>query len=1357
MKNLIILNKGNIVPTSMYYPEVEANDLVYDSVFDVVSDSITFALTLVNEGIIEIQQYLKTGEINLLANFPISNPESKLISFVHFVESSQVILIHDTGDIIQITYDPVDLNPDSSIIEIVGSIDVGLKTACWSPDEETLTLLTNENNIILLSRSFEPIVEKLLNPNDIKITSSKHVSVGWGRAETQFRGKGARAMERALQREKDALKHAGLDLKDENSQLRDPTVSELQQGTISDFDNNTCKISWRGDCEYFSVITKEPVLLEDSENEGGLYDRRVIRVFNRHGELDSVSDAINGLEHNLSWKPQGSTIATTARRINEETNMHQLDLIFYERNGLKRNEFNTRLDPTKDQVLDLQWSNNSEILVLQLHDRIQLWTTKNYHWYLKQEIIVNQTNPLNQVNYIKFHPEKPLHLIIGTSLEGISIIDLAYKITSGPTQFGDDIGMSLVNDGDEIKLTPFGIANVPPPVSFREFHITDSHINDSAVSKNNEYYSIITSSGDVHLAYMRVNKLKCKAPKLVSKISGSEFLGPDEFLKQTAFINNSLLALLIDGVNYSKVIIYDVADLREPAFMDAFDFETKIILIKSRADFNALVIESITGTVSQLDDSLTLSEIVTFPQLCREFEVVPKEDGSSIAFGISSNGKLYADETQVAVGVTSIKVTESHLLFTTAQAKLCFIHLNSASDNYKYDIFNSEFESQLVDERIRQIERGSILVSVIPSTYSVILQAPRGNLETINPRIMVLSGVRQFIQSKNYKQAFLACRVHRIDLDILYDYDPTLFLDNLESFVKQIEKVEYLDLFVSCLHEEDVTATKYKDTLQESDSSNEMEVEMEGLQLNNTAEKNDSYRKIIKNKDNATHNKDSKVNKVCEALLSVLKSSDNFDKYLQTIFTIYACQKPPNLTDALTLIGSFDDADKIEQSVTHLCFLLDVNKLYKTALGLYDVKLTLVIAQQSQMDPKEYLPFLQNLHVQPPNRKEFMIDDYLKNYEKALDWLFALGEEAQLEFDDYIINHELYKNALKIYNFDNNRTRFNEVLNMFAQHLRNEKKYSEAGFTFEALGDLEEALDCYNFGKNWKEALSIVSKPEFPQERLHECCESLSDALVEEHKYSDAAFIQFHFLKNLEESMRLYCKHYKYNMAVLLAIKEGKPELVESIVDTQVNEGFGTIAELLADFKGQLNSQLNRLRELRAKKKEDPYAFYGIPNDDMDAPDNVSIAPSETSTAPSFFTRYTGKTSGTAKTGASRRTSKNRKREERKRAKGRKGTIYEEEYLIKSVGRLIERMDQTQPDAIELIDCLIRRDMREKAYQIQKSWLEIVKFLRENVEEIHKMEEKDRERMDDNGEIYLIPEIPIPTINDFPFKQTLDY
>lgn len=63
----------------------------------------------------------------------------------------------------------------------------------------------------------------------------------------------------------------------------------------------------------------------------------------------------------------------------------------------------------------------------------------------------------------------------------------------------------------------------------------------------------------------------------------------------------------------------------------------------------------------------------------------------------------------------------------------------------------------------------------MPTKYSVVLEAPRGNLETICPRIMVLSAIRKFIKQKNYKDAFITCRTHRIDLDILHDYDRNYF------------------------------------------------------------------------------------------------------------------------------------------------------------------------------------------------------------------------------------------------------------------------------------------------------------------------------------------------------------------------------------------------------------------------------------------------------------------------------------------------------------------------------------------------------------------------------------------------------
>lgn len=1344
MRNLIVLNRGLVSPESRTYPDLH----IIDSVFDVISDSITFVLSSEESQIIEVQQFHKTGNISVLASFPIN---SKLINFIHFVDSNQLIFVFSNGDIVTATYnnnnnsnDTNGIDIDETIIEIVGSIDVGISAALWSIDEETLAIITNENKLLLLSRVFEPICEKLLDSSDIKITDSKHVSVGWGKKETQFKGKGFKALER----EREALKHAGLD--DNATQLRDPTVNEIEKGTLSPFDNQSVQISWRGDCDFFSVSTVEPVIVEDT---GEMYERRVIRVFNREGELDSVNEAVDGLEHNLSWKPQGSLIASTQRHIDEEEEENGeeqvLDLVFYERNGLRHGQFNTRLNPETETIENLTWSSDSEILLFQLHDRIQLWTTKNYHWYLKQELFAKD------IIFAKFHPEKPLNFMIGTPT-GIQIVDLTYKIVTGPTHLGNDSGMTLVTDGSTVKITPLSIANVPPPISFREFDI-NGNINDLAISKSNEKYAVLSSEGDIYFSELSLNDMKQgKTPQINHKISKDKYItDSNEVAKQIAFIKDLFVAVAIDSPLGSRITLFEVDDINNPFVNESVNTTTKTVLLKSRADFNTVIIEFVDNRVVELDSTLDCKEIVKFPQLCRDIEISFKEDTQQYeAFGISRNGKLFCNENHVVSGVTSLKITESHLLFTTVQSKLCFIHLNSSQENY--EIFLNLTNENIVDERIRQVERGSILINVMPTKYSVVLEAPRGNLETICPRIMVLSAIRKFIKQKNYKDAFITCRTHRIDLDILHDYDPELFFNNVETFINQISKVEYLDLFVSCLHEEDATVTKYRETINDAavagggGITKEEEIKREGETLQ------PAFRKKFHHKKEKvfTNFNDSKVNRICEAILNVLLKPEYFDKYLQTILTAYACEKPANLTQALTLIGKMDNQEQRETAVTHLCFLQDVNKLYKTCLGLYDVKLTLVIAQQSQMDPKEYLPFLQNLHVQPELKRKFLIDDYLKNYELALKWLHEQGDEAHEEFDDYVVLHELYKPALKIYTYDKPRT--NVIMGLFAEHLRETKQFGEAGVIFEYLIDLENALECYIMAKKWKQALSLVEKSADLLEKSSDTAEKLVETLTEDHKYSDAAEIEYQFLGNIEASIKLYCKQYWYDHAILLAEKSKKPELIESIVDVQINEGFGVIAELLADCKGQMNSQLKRLRELRTKKQEDPFSFYGTP-DDLDTPDNVSVAASETSTTPSFFTRYTGKTAGTAKTGASRRTAKNKKREERKRAKGRKGTIYEEEYLIKSVGRLLERLDQTQSDALKLIEGLLRRHMKEQAYQIQKNWCELIDFIQENIDEIHNMSEKDRERIDDNGEIYLIDEIPKPKVSEFPKFNILDY
>lgn len=50
--------------------------------------------------------------------------------------------------------------------------------------------------------------------------------------------------------------------------------------------------------------------------------------------------------------------------------------------------------------------------------------------------------------------------------------------------------------------------------------------------------------------------------------------------------------------------------------------------------------------------------------------------------------------------------------------------------------YESEWET-------RRVERGSLLVTTSPSEMSLVMQMPRGNLETVYPRPLVLDVVRR--------------------------------------------------------------------------------------------------------------------------------------------------------------------------------------------------------------------------------------------------------------------------------------------------------------------------------------------------------------------------------------------------------------------------------------------------------------------------------------------------------------------------------------------------------------------------------------------------------------------------------------
>lgn len=355
---------------------------------------------------------------------PLPGLEVDQILSLHYLSHiDSICLILAGGDIVLVHNG----DNEGEKVRIVGSVDAGITAACWSPDDEVLALATRENTLILMTVDFESIAVAEFDPNDEKL--SKQVSVGWGKAETQFKGKQARA-------------------------LRDPTMPEtVDSGTLSPCDSKRVNITWRGDGAFLAVNS-----IEDNR-------RRIIRVFSREGLLDSVSEPVDGLEGALSWRPAGNLIASIQR------SAESVKVVFFERNGLRHGDFTLRLTSEEQKTwassIDLAWNIDSTVLSVAFKDRVQLWTMGNYHYYLKQEILIDDLDTsLHAVNVV-WHPEEPLKLgILGFDgarspddaedgsedgkLKGkVHVVTLAFDTAHGPTAEPADLGLVAVVDGSK--------------------------------------------------------------------------------------------------------------------------------------------------------------------------------------------------------------------------------------------------------------------------------------------------------------------------------------------------------------------------------------------------------------------------------------------------------------------------------------------------------------------------------------------------------------------------------------------------------------------------------------------------------------------------------------------------------------------------------------------------------------------------------------------------------------------------------------------------------------------------------------------------------------------------------------------
>lgn len=167
-------------------------------------------------------------------------------------------------------------------------------------------------------------------------------------------------------------------------------------------------------------------------------------------------------------------------------------------------------------------------------------------------------------------------------------------------------------------------------------------------------------------------------------------------------------------------------------------------------------------------------------------------------------------------------------------------------------------------------------------------------------------------------------------------------------------------------------------------------------------------------------------------------------------------------------------------------------------------------------------------------------------------------------------------------------------------------------------------------------------------------------------------------------------------MDIQVTLRE-RPELLEEIINPGVLEARNQITDDLTEMREQLQKQVARLRELRIKKVEEPGTpsdsafsrfffarqktlmrfgseeFYGAEDVALHNVDVMTDASAFTA-----FTRYTVAPTASAASRTTKRTSRSKRKMERKVGSGRKGTVDEEEYLLKSLTKLAGRLATAQ-------------------------------------------------------------------------------
>lgn len=253
------------------------------------------------------------------------------------------------------------------------------------------------------------------------------------------------------------------------------------------------------------------------------------------------------------------------------------------------------------------------------------------------------------------------------------LAEYMFAVSRGSLTPPNDYGAVAVIDGTTLKITPFRTANVPPPMALFELE-AGSAIVDVSFSPNNEYMAVLHQRG-ADLYQWQTNGPRSLRPVLRASTPTGDISG----------INPLVVAVLDNG--NTTVLGFG---LEPELFHYRFDARSSQFSLVSRAQAGSVFgITSYSGDQSvfitqdanrryrQVQDSGVEEPLITSVsvQLLWFTPVgLDQEQGQFNVYGLTRNGHLYANQRLLVKNCTSYLVTPDHLIFTTTNHLVKFIH-----------------------------------------------------------------------------------------------------------------------------------------------------------------------------------------------------------------------------------------------------------------------------------------------------------------------------------------------------------------------------------------------------------------------------------------------------------------------------------------------------------------------------------------------------------------------------------------------------------------------------------------------------------------------------------------------------------